>query len=107
MEHSLIVPHNKRVFHWGKSGLREFCCLEWACFGTKALINGALVAARRTFAVLAVLALAGCASTPQRSNTLALNWEAQSKSSAATAMPAPIPAPAAKPAPALRSRQKI
>lgn len=74
------------MFHWGKSGLREFCCR---------------VRAARAFAGLVALVLSGCASNPQRMNTRQLNWEAHSQTSVATATTAPIPAPAARPAPTL------
>lgn len=80
--------------------MREFCCREWARFGTKALVNGALGTARSTFVAL-ILALAGCASNPQQMNTRELNWEAHSQMPVATATAAPIPAPAATPGPTL------
>jgi len=76
------------VFHWGKPGLREFCCRE-------------RIPLRTTFfAVLAFLILCGCASNSHRASGRALNWEAEPKTPIVKATPAPSALPTVTPAPA-------
>jgi N-acetylmuramoyl-L-alanine amidase len=84
------------VFHWGKSGLREFCCGE----------PERLSVARLGIWALAVLVLSGCASNSPRAKGRALNWEAQPKAPIPATVSAPPVHPAATEAPAPPPQKK-
>lgn len=77
------------MFHWGKSGLREFCCRKLE----------RLAAARIGISALAVLTVSGCVNNSHRPSGRALNWEAEPKARAAAVTP--ITHPAVTPTPTL------
>jgi len=90
------------VFHWGKSGLREFCCRELQYL--KALLyrkHSGRRAGHIGISALAVLIVSGCASDSHGPKGRALNWEAEPKFPVASSISESTPNPAVrlKPAP--------
>lgn len=84
------------MFHWGKSGLREFC------YGRERFNT-----LHPVFAAFALLIISGCASNSHRPSSRALNWEAETKSSIAPTSPATTPHPTVTqtPSPSLPSQK--